>query len=73
VEARRFFWIMLKPQLGHEQKGRRPALIVSNKENFMGTVLGFLALFTFYITVGLIISKLAFFICSKIISSFRSR
>jgi len=25
-------WITLNPQSGHEQKGRRPALVVSNKE-----------------------------------------
>lgn len=25
-------WISLNPQLGHEQKGRRPSLIISNDE-----------------------------------------
>jgi mRNA interferase MazF len=25
-------WITLNPQSGHEQKGRRPALVVSNRE-----------------------------------------
>lgn len=30
-------WITLNPQSGHEQSGRRPALVVSNKEFNMKT------------------------------------
>lgn len=30
-------WVSLDPQLGHEQKGRRPALIVSNGDYILRT------------------------------------